>query len=95
MRFASLGSGSRGNATLLQSGGTLLLIDCGFGLREAGRRLARLGVSPGEVSALLLTHEHGDHAGGCGPFLRRHRLTLHATGGTLRAAAGALGELPG
>ncbi len=94
MRFASLGSGSRGNATLLQSGDTTLLIDCGFGLREATRRLARLGLAPAELSAVLLSHEHGDHAGGCGPLLRRHRLCLHATGGTLRAAAGHIGELP-
>ncbi len=94
MRFASLGSGSRGNATLLQSGDTTLLIDCGFGLREASRRLARLGLAPAELSAVLLSHEHGDHAGGCGPLLRRHRLRLHATGGTLRAAAGCIGELP-
>ena len=55
MRFASLGSGSRGNATLIQSTGTLLLVDCGFPRRELDARMRRLGVDPGEVDAILVT----------------------------------------
>lgn len=64
MRFACLGSGSRGNAWLVQAGRTRVLVDCGFGPRETARRLARLGVTPQEVDAILVTHEHSDHGRG-------------------------------
>ena len=64
MRFASLGSGSRGNATLVAAGETCLMVDCGFSLRETERRLARLGLAPSQISAILVTHEHGDHLRG-------------------------------
>ena len=61
MRFASLGSGSQGNATLVAAEDTLLLIDCGFKTKEVEARLDSLGVSPTEIDAILVTHEHGDH----------------------------------
>lgn len=64
MRFASLGSGSRGNALVVEAGATRVLVDCGFGPRELTRRLARLGLTPGDLDALLVTHEHSDHIGG-------------------------------
>lgn len=64
MRFASLGSGSRGNALLVESGSTLVLLDCGFGIAETERRLERLGVIAESISAVLVTHEHSDHIGG-------------------------------
>ena len=90
MRFASLGSGSRGNATLVQSGGTLLMVDCGFSISETETRLARLGVEPTSIAALLVTHEHSDHASGVGRFASRHGLPMHCTAGT-RAACMKLG----
>lgn len=71
VRFASLGSGSRGNGTLVQMDGQLVLIDCGFTLKDVRARLARLGVEPGQLDALLVTHEHSDHARGI-PALARH-----------------------
>ena len=61
IRFASLGSGSAGNALLVESGATRILVDCGFGLREAAFRLGRLGVDPGTLTGVVVTHEHGDH----------------------------------
>ena len=61
MRFASLGSGSRGNATLITSGKTTLMIDCGFSAREAVKRLQLLNIDPASLSAILITHEHADH----------------------------------
>ncbi|MCP5279572.1 MAG: MBL fold metallo-hydrolase [Thiobacillus sp.] len=64
MRFACLGSGSKGNAWLVQAGQTRLMVDCGFGPREAVKRLARLGVGVEEVDAILVTHEHSDHGRG-------------------------------
>uniref|UniRef100_UPI0013CFC935 MBL fold metallo-hydrolase n=1 Tax=Acinetobacter baumannii TaxID=470 RepID=UPI0013CFC935 len=61
MRFAVLGSGSRGNSALVSSSDTRILIDCGFPLREVIKRLARLGLSPVQLDAILVTHEHADH----------------------------------
>ncbi|HEY5646742.1 MAG TPA: MBL fold metallo-hydrolase, partial [Pseudomonadales bacterium] len=52
-RFASLGSGSRGNGTLVEIGGELILVDCGFTLRQAEARLDRLGLRAAELSAIL------------------------------------------
>lgn len=82
MRFASLGSGSRGNATLVEAAGTRVLVDNGFGLRECSRRLARLGVTPDTLSGILLTHEHSDHVSGVASFAARHRVPVYLTGGT-------------
>ena len=58
IRFASLGSGSAGNALLVESGATCLMVDCGFGQRETLRRLARLERQPEELAGILVTHEH-------------------------------------
>lgn len=64
MRFASLGSGSKGNAWVVQAGRTTVLVDCGFGPREALRRLARVGLGADDLDAILVTHEHTDHGRG-------------------------------
>ena len=85
MRFASLGSGSGGNCLVAETDGTVVLIDCGLALTETERRLARLGLEPSRVSAILVTHEHGDHAGGAFEFAAAHRLTVYLTHGTLAA----------
>ncbi|MDX1506503.1 MAG: MBL fold metallo-hydrolase, partial [Spongiibacter sp.] len=60
MRFASLGSGSKGNATLVETANACILIDCGFTIKETVRRMARLGRAPTDLSAILVTHEHSD-----------------------------------
>jgi phosphoribosyl 1,2-cyclic phosphodiesterase len=85
LRFASLGSGSGGNCLVAETDGTVVLIDCGLALTETERRLARLGLEPSRVSAILVTHEHGDHAGGAFEFAAAHRLTVYLTHGTLAA----------
>ena len=82
MRFASLGSGSRGNATLVQAGDTLVMVDCGFSARETERRLARLGVDASDLDALLVTHEHSDHCSGVGTLSRKHNIPVYLTRGT-------------
>ncbi|MDH5786621.1 MAG: MBL fold metallo-hydrolase [Chromatiales bacterium] len=94
MRFALLGSGSRGNATLVVKGKTALLIDCGFSARELEMRLGRLGLSSSQLSAIVVTHEHNDHIGGVGAVARRHRLPVWLSHGSYRAAEKRLGELP-
>ncbi len=92
LRVASLGSGSAGNATLVESGSTCVLVDCGFSVRETERRLGRLGRTAADLDAVLVTHEHGDHIRGVGPLARRHGLDVWMTPGT--ACAQDSGELP-
>ena len=82
MQFASLGSGSRGNATLVEAGSTLVMVDCGFSCRETERRMARLDRSPEQLSAVLVTHEHGDHVRGVPVLARKYRLPVWLTRGT-------------
>jgi phosphoribosyl 1,2-cyclic phosphodiesterase len=83
MRFASLGSGSEGNGLIVESGDTRLLVDCGFTLSETVMRLGRLGLEPEHITALLVTHEHEDHAGGVFRFGRRFDIPVYLTYGTL------------
>ncbi|KPK18081.1 MAG: MBL fold metallo-hydrolase [Betaproteobacteria bacterium SG8_41] len=85
MRFASLGSGSSGNALLVESRNTLVLLDCGFGLADVTARLARIGLDPGDIDAIIVTHEHEDHAGGVARLARRHELPVYLTYGTVAA----------
>jgi phosphoribosyl 1,2-cyclic phosphodiesterase len=86
IRFASLGSGSKGNALLVESDGTRVLLDCGFGPRELATRLTRLGVEPESITAVLVTHEHADHVGGAGRCAARFGWEIHASHGTTTAA---------
>ena len=85
MRFASLGSGSRGNALVVEAGSTRILVDCGFGPRNLAARLARLGLSPDDLDAILVTHEHADHVGGVAACARRYGLDVFLTHGTAGA----------
>jgi phosphoribosyl 1,2-cyclic phosphodiesterase len=83
VRFASLGSGSEGNGLVVDAGGTRILIDCGFGVRDTKKRLARLGLSPSSLDAILVTHEHADHIGGVPAFAGKYGIPVWATFGTL------------
>ena len=85
LRFASLGSGSRGNALLVEFGSTLLMIDCGLPRKVVEERLSAVGRSPRDVSALLVTHEHSDHSQGVATFARRYNTPLWMTPGTASA----------
>ena len=92
MRFASIGSGSEGNALVVEappseahSSGCRLLIDCGFGVREAESRLQRFGIDPASLDAILVTHEHGDHLGGVFALAKRFDVAVWATHGTLQS----------
>lgn len=85
MRFASLGSGSEGNALLVSVRDTLVMMDCGFGLQDTLERLARLGVMPEQLSGIVVTHEHGDHISGVAKLARKFDLDVWLTHGSLRA----------
>lgn len=86
MRIASLGSGSRGNATLVQHRDTTLLVDNGFSLKRFTERLQRFEIDPQNIDAVLLTHEHGDHSGGVHRLCASHDIPLWTAVGTARAA---------
>lgn len=89
MRFCSLGSGSTGNATLIEAQDglhtTRVLVDCGFTHKELVLRLGRLGLAPEALDAVFVTHEHGDHVGCALGLARRHGLPLWMSRGTWRA----------
>lgn len=80
--LASLGSGSKGNATLIASREALVMVDCGLGIREATARMAQLGIKPEALDAILLTHEHGDHIKGVRSLARRYGMPVYGTAGT-------------
>lgn len=93
LRFASLGSGSEGNALLVAVGKTCVLMDCGFGLQDSIMRLARLGVEPEQLSGIVVTHEHGDHIGGVAKLARKFNLPVWLTHGTLRSTPKAFANI--
>lgn len=92
LRFRSLGSGSTGNAALVEatSGGrtSRMLIDCGFGLKQLDLRLARAGLAASDIDAVFVTHEHGDHIGCAHSLSRRNRIPVWMSEGTWLATGG-------
>jgi phosphoribosyl 1,2-cyclic phosphodiesterase len=82
LRFASLGSGSAGNSLAIEESSTRVLLDCGFGIREALVRLARLGITPDSLAGILVTHEHEDHAGGVFKLAAKYSIPVWLTHGT-------------
>jgi phosphoribosyl 1,2-cyclic phosphodiesterase len=85
LKIASLGSGSKGNATIVSSGSTNLLIDCGFSLRQFEKRLISLSIGPENIDAILITHEHSDHCGGVIRIAKKYDIPVWTTFGTGRA----------
>lgn len=90
MRIAVLGSGSRGNAIAITAKGATLLIDAGFGIRTLKQRAQAVGIDLTSMAAVLLTHEHGDHARGAAAAARLAGCPVYASAGTLYALAGPL-----
>ena len=92
MKFVSLSSGSKGNAALVCTEKTKLLVDCGISARKAGDMLKSLGYELSDIDALLLTHEHSDHIKGAKRLMQAYGIPVYATGGTLRALPAAAGD---
>lgn len=85
LRFKSLGSGSSGNATLVEAQGLLpfrVLIDCGLGLKHLVYRLGQAGLRPEDIHAVFITHEHGDHIGCARSLSLRYRIPVWMSHGT-------------
>ena len=85
MKLTVLGSGSTGNAVLIVANGTRVLVDAGMSARETARRLAVMGEDPKRLDAILITHEHGDHAGGLRVILRIIDCPVYISGKTREA----------
>lgn len=94
MRVWTLGTGSRGNAVLLESGDDRLLVDAGYPPRTMARRLERIGVAPESITHVLVTHEHSDHARGAAACVRKWGWSLVTTDGTAAACPELLLETP-
>ena len=94
MRFASLGSGSEGNGLVVEVGTTRVLVDCGFPVKETVVRLARLGLAPEDLAAVLVTHEHNDHFGGVAAFAARYSIPVWLTFGTMECVGDRLEPVP-
>jgi phosphoribosyl 1,2-cyclic phosphodiesterase len=93
MKFCVLGSGSKGNATYLESGGTSILIDAGMSGVELQKRLATIGVELSAIAAILVTHEHNDHVQGVGILSRRANIPVYANSATFAAASKTISKL--
>jgi phosphoribosyl 1,2-cyclic phosphodiesterase len=93
MRFCVLGSGSKGNATYLESGETSILIDAGMSGIELQKRLSYIGVDLSEIDAILVTHEHNDHVQGVGVLSRRANIPVFANTATFSAASKIINKL--
>lgn len=94
MIFCPLYSGSSGNALFVQYGGTRLLIDAGKSGKMIGEALDMIGVEPGSIDGILITHEHSDHIMGAGVMCRKHKIPVYATSGTWEAMEEKLGRVP-
>ena len=88
LKLGSLGSGSAGNAFIVQTDQSTVIVDSGFSARELCNRLSARGLSPNDVNAILVTHEHADHASGVVPFAEKFDKPVWCTHGTWSSARG-------
>ncbi|MCI7699594.1 MAG: MBL fold metallo-hydrolase [Akkermansia sp.] len=79
MRILTLASGSSGNASIVQSGSTCILVDAGISARRITKHLSELGIAPASLSGVLITHEHLDHVCGLGVLAKKHPLCVYCS----------------
>jgi phosphoribosyl 1,2-cyclic phosphodiesterase len=84
MRFASIGSGSTGNCLVVEQANTRLLLDCGFSPNEVVKRLQKLDLNPEQITGILVTHEHDDHAKGAFKFAAKYNVPVWLSHGSLK-----------
>nr|MBF0222631.1 MBL fold metallo-hydrolase [Desulfobulbaceae bacterium] len=94
MRFSVLGSGSKGNATFVESGKTSLLIDAGFSGVEIERRMESIGADPASLAGIIVTHEHSDHVKGLGVLARKFKIPVYANRPTCEAGGKYFEKIP-
>ncbi|MBI1318608.1 MAG: MBL fold metallo-hydrolase [Candidatus Hydrogenedens sp.] len=94
IRFCLLGSGSSGNAILLDNGHSKLLIDNGLSYRQLCARAVLAQLDLHDLAGVLVTHEHGDHVNGIGTLARKHDVPVYLSRGTYEALPPRLGALP-
>ena len=92
MRFASLGSGSKGNSTLVEYNDNCLMVDCGFSVKDSIKRLERLGKTPEDITAILVTHEHSDHWKGVLPLATKYGIKVYMTAGCFKGTKANLSD---
>ncbi len=95
MRFSLLGSGSSGNAMIVASGSTKVLIDCGLSFRQLALRAEAVGESLDDLDAIFITHEHGDHVNGLPVLSRKLRIPIYMSHGTAGNLSESLGPIEG
>lgn len=93
LRFSPLFSGSSGNAIYVGCGETHILVDAGLSGTRIANELAKIGIHPSQLSAILVTHEHSDHTSGVGVLSRKYHLPIYATAGTWEGMAGKIGAV--
>ena len=86
LSFTLLGSGSSGNTTLVSDGDTHILVDVGLSGRETAKRLRECGIEPDSISAIVVSHEHGDHCRGVGPFAKSLDIPVFMTDATFASS---------
>ncbi|MES2499300.1 MAG: MBL fold metallo-hydrolase [Pseudomonadota bacterium] len=84
MRFASIGSGSAGNCMVIEQDATRILLDCGFSTKEVITRLQKISLTPEQITGILITHEHDDHAKGAFKLAAKYNIPVWLSHGTLK-----------
>lgn len=85
MTLTHLGTGSRGNATLLETEHSKVIIDQGFSGAQFEKRLRRMNLDPGDIHSIFITHHHGDHGGGAALAQKRWNIPVWANKRTAEA----------
>jgi phosphoribosyl 1,2-cyclic phosphodiesterase len=93
MKITPLASGSTGNSFLIEANGASVLVDAGLSCKQIAQRMERVGVDPGSLRAILVSHGHSDHVKGVGVLSRKYKLPVFMNRGTWNAVEGSVGQV--